>query len=169
MIKTFLLIILSVSFVRSVMLSRVLCGLFLIIFVSEDFILCGKKICINRQSFLQTYLCLLEPCIIEATGEVGECIPFQQCRSLVDAYKLDRSTALTVCNREMRAVCCPANFMPKPVIDPTSTTTEPSIEQDSNADESFIASQIIKSLYIKVVISCFATKSFQSAKSSRIL
>lgn len=149
------------------MLSRLLRGLFLIIFVSENFILCGKMISINRQS--PSKVCLLEPCIIEATGEVGDCIPFQQCRSLVDAYKLDRSTALTVCNREMRAVCCPANFMPVPetVDDPTTTTTEASIDQDPNA-EPFIASQIIKSLYIKIAVSCFASESFQSAKSSRI-
>lgn len=92
----------------------------------------------------------VEPCLIPATNESGECVALSDCVGLSEEFKRDRTHVPMICNKELRKVCCPLKFMPSDDSQPVEQntpkiTTESTAENELDVLEPFIASQIIKS------------------------
>jgi hypothetical protein len=87
-------------------------------------------------------------CTIQSTNESGECVPLIECNALVGAFQKDRSQWPTICNRELRKVCCPLKSMPvksRVNVEETSETTTEGFESDFDESEQFVASQFMRS------------------------
>lgn len=87
----------------------------------------------------------------------------------MDEYKLDRSIIPTVCNRELRTVCCPTRFLAESttIADTVTSRKEDPVEPDLEETEPFIGSQIIKSkvnlivnlaFYNSIILECIEFK-----------
>lgn len=77
-------------------------------------------------------------------------MPLNECIAVADEYKRDRTHAPTICNRELRKVCCPLQTIPansEGNIDSNVQGTAEPNEVDLDDAEPFIASQIVKSKF----------------------
>lgn len=52
------------------------------------------------------------PCTIERTGKTGRCVLLKDCSSVVEEYKNNKILP-TVCDRELRTICCPEHLFAK--------------------------------------------------------
>jgi hypothetical protein len=71
------------------------------------------------------------------------------CPSLKEDFRKDRTQTPTICNRELRTVCCPVKYLPtlQPITVTEKIVNRLEIVEEEGPDESepFIASQIDKS------------------------
>lgn len=73
-----------------------------------------------------------------------------ECQAVLEAFKNDRTQTPTICNRELRKVCCPLKMASttQEAVVAVKTVIESKISSDDDVDDSevFTSSEIIKSL-----------------------
>lgn len=75
--------------------------------VRSSIICCPLNSTYHLHSSQQNKNCLdLQTCTVERSGETGVCMPFSDCKELVEEYQKFKILP-TVCNRQNRTICCP--------------------------------------------------------------